>query len=83
MDMLEILDAVDVVRDRLEALNIEFGINIMETHDNKGSIALVVTWGETIFDKHIETLDSNFDVEAFMDVVVERLEADMDVIFTV
>jgi len=73
MDMLEILDAVDVVRDRLEAMELEFGINIMETHDSKGSIALVVTLGSSIFDKHIETLDSNFNVDVFMGGVVKRL----------
>lgn len=66
MDMLKILNIVDEVRERLEAMDFEFGINLIETHDRQGNLALIVTWGESIFDKHLETLDKYWDTDLFM-----------------
>ena len=72
----------DVIRDRLDAFDGDFKINIIEKNDSKKSIAIEVTWGETIFDRHIEKFELNLNVDLFMHKILEKKNAgDLDVIF--
>ena len=62
----EKVDAVIKVRWELRKMGLDFPVDMIETGDRDNEHAVVVTYGEGIFGKHIETLNKHFNHDLFM-----------------
>ena len=67
MDMIQILDTVDEVKERLNEMGLgHFGVNMIYAGDNDKTPPLVVTYGEGIFGQKMEYLDKYWSTDLFM-----------------
>jgi len=60
------VDAVIKVKRELRKMGLDFPVDMIETGDRKGEMAVVVQYGEGIFGKKSETLDKYFSHDLFM-----------------
>ena len=66
MRKFEMEDAVIKIKWDLRKMGLDFPVDMIETGDRKGEMAVAVTYGKGIFGKHIETLNKYFSHDLFM-----------------
>jgi hypothetical protein len=73
MRNFEKVDAVNKVREELRKMGLDFPVDMIKRGDRNNEQAVVVTYGKSIFGKHIETLDKYFNHDLFMRFFKSRL----------
>ena len=71
--MVDKFNVLSDVEERLRGMGLDFPVDVIETGDRDGEMAIKVTYGPGIFGSQIETLNRFFSTDIFMSFFTGRV----------